>query len=95
MLMVEAGKADRLRDLLLDYGWLQARLDATDVNALIADCESLPDDAAIRVIRWALRMSAHVLKEDKSALAHHLHGRLYRYAQQGEIAALRAACAAA
>jgi hypothetical protein len=76
--LVEAGQRDRAKTILLDYAFLQAKLDATDVNALIADCEYLVEDEAIRLIQSALRMSTHVLNEDKSAWAdflyqHHTH----------------------
>jgi tetratricopeptide (TPR) repeat protein len=43
--MVDARQHDRLRELLLDCGWLRARLEATDVAALIADMYLMPDDA--------------------------------------------------
>ncbi len=36
----EAGRKDELRKLLLDFNWLQAKLDATDVAALIADYDT-------------------------------------------------------
>jgi len=64
--LVEAGQRDRAKTILLDYAFLQAKLDTTDVNALIADCGYLAEDNAIRLIRSALSMSAHVLNEDKA-----------------------------
>jgi WD40 repeat protein len=74
--LVNAGQQDRAKIILLDYAFLQAKLDAIDVNALIADCEYLSDDDAIRLLKSALGNANHVLKEDKSALAHQLVGRL-------------------
>jgi hypothetical protein len=38
--LLAAGHADHLREMLLDYRWLQAKLETTDVNALVADCEA-------------------------------------------------------
>jgi hypothetical protein len=35
--LVKAGRKDDLRRLLLDFDWLQTKLTATDLNALIAD----------------------------------------------------------
>jgi tetratricopeptide (TPR) repeat protein len=43
--LVEEGQHDRLRELLLDCGWLRARLEATDVRALLADTYLMPGDA--------------------------------------------------
>jgi len=72
----EADQLPTLRELLLDYAYLQAKLNATDPNALLADCAYLPDDETVRLIQSAISMSAHVLNEDKEALAHQLVGRL-------------------
>ena len=38
---LEAGDPKRLRNLLLNPTWLQAKLDNTNVNAIISDCERL------------------------------------------------------
>ena len=49
--LIHADKADTLRDLLLTMDFLQAKLNHTDPNALIADCEmylSPPDTVGIR-----------------------------------------------
>ena len=64
---------------LLDYRYLRAKLEATDANALLADCDAYlagGDDEPIRLLRSALELSAHVLAEDKGALAGQLVGRL-------------------
>ena len=74
--LTEAGRKEELRRLLFDFDWLQAKLDATDVNALIADYDFLPDDADLRLVRGALRLAAHVLAQDKTQLAGQLLGRL-------------------
>lgn len=84
----EAGKLDTLRGLLLDYQFLQAKLDATDVNALIADCDYLVGDEAVRLLKSALRMSAHVLDEHKDQLPYHLTGRLWTHRDKTDIAPL-------
>jgi hypothetical protein len=77
-------QSDALRGLLLDYRWLQARLDATNAEGLMSDCAYLPEDDAIRLIQSALSMSAHVLNEDKSALVHQLVGRLMTWRKRNE-----------
>ena len=78
---------------LLDYRYLQAKLDARHANALLSDFDAFlkgGDDKPVRLVRQAVEMSAHVLTEDKAALAHQLYGRLYVHAGLAEIAALRA-----
>jgi WD40 repeat protein/transcriptional regulator with XRE-family HTH domain len=72
----EAGQRDALRDLLLDYGWMRARLVATGVAGLLADYDQLPDDADLRLVQGALRLSAHVLGQDPAQLGGQLLGRL-------------------
>ncbi len=77
--LLEANQRDDLRATLLDYRYLQAKLNGRDTNALLADCDAyLKDytDEPIRLVRSTLSMSAHVLAEDKHALAHQLAGRL-------------------
>ena len=75
--MVQCGRKGRLRKLLLDFGWLQAKLEAADVTSLIADCGLVRNDAGVRLVEGALRLSAHVLATDKNQLAAQLTGRLF------------------
>jgi hypothetical protein len=73
-------KRAELRAALLDCRYLQAKLDARDANALLSDFDTFlkgGDDKPVRMVRQAVEMSAHVLTEDKAALAHQLYGRLY------------------
>ena len=88
----EADKLDTLRALLLDYRFLGAKLDATEVNALITDCDTLPGDEAIRLLKSALSMSAHVLNEDKDQLPYQITGRLWTHRDQHDIAPLWRTC---
>ncbi|UCC65657.1 MAG: DUF4062 domain-containing protein, partial [Anaerolineae bacterium] len=74
--LVEAGRKKELQELLFDFDWLQAKLDATDVNTLIVDYDLLPNDPDLRLVQGALRLSAHVLAQDKTQLAGQLMGRL-------------------
>jgi len=90
--LIEAGKPEALHVLLLDYTFLQAKLNATDVSTLVADCNRLPGDDMIRLLHSALTISTHAISQDKTLLAAQLHGRLYRHADHAQIAVLRASC---
>jgi NB-ARC domain/APAF-1 helical domain len=49
--MMKAGCKDDLRRFLLDYDYLQAKLFATDSNALIGDYDYLPEDTDLRTVQ--------------------------------------------
>jgi len=85
--LAEADQLDKLRVLLLDYGWLRAKLQATDTPAVLAEYDRLPDDPAIALVRSALVISAAVLTRDSAALAHQLMGRLIPHRTQSDIRA--------
>jgi len=74
--MIIAGRTDDLRTLLLDYRWFRAKLDATDIAALILDVDCFPVDTSLQLVQGALRLSSHVLARDKNQLAGQLCGRL-------------------
>jgi hypothetical protein len=61
--LVQAGRKDDLRQLLLNFEYLQAKLKFTDANALIADYDYLVEEE-FRLIQSAIRLSAHVLAHD-------------------------------
>ncbi|OUL20117.1 hypothetical protein BV378_30415 [Nostoc sp. RF31YmG] len=72
-----AGAREReLQQLLCDFRWLQAKLENTDINALLADYDFLLEDENLQLIQGALRLSAHVLNQDKQQLPGQLLGRL-------------------
>ncbi|HUW31881.1 MAG TPA: NB-ARC domain-containing protein, partial [Planctomycetota bacterium] len=73
---VASGRKDELRTLLCDFRWLERKLQVLDANALMADYDLLPDDGALRLIQGAIRLSSHILANEKSQLASHLTGRL-------------------
>lgn len=86
--MREAGRLGDLLDLLADYTWMQAKLDATDPNALLSDYDlavSSSNSHVLALIQGAIRLSAHILAEDASQLAPHLLGRLMKLTQFREI----------
>ena len=74
--LVRAGRSEGLRELLFDAAWVQAKLDRTDVNALIADYEYLRPARDAEKLQGALRLSAHVLARDKTQLWSQLAGRI-------------------
>lgn len=84
--LVAAGRPDEARALLRDYGWLAAKLRVTDVNAVLADYQKVPNDPGERLFERALRASAHVVARDPGQLGTQLYGRLL-----GAEAALRPA----
>jgi WD40 repeat protein/S1-C subfamily serine protease len=85
--LTEVGQANELRELLLDFDWLQAKLEAVDVAALLADYELLPGDAELQLVQGAIGLSAHVITRDKTQLAGQMLGRLLAF-QIHEIEAL-------
>ena len=74
--LVEAGRNDDLRRLLLNFDYLFGKLTATDANALIADYDYLADEENLRVVQSTIRLSANVLASDARQLASQLTGRL-------------------
>jgi WD40 repeat protein len=81
--MAKAGRQEDLRQLLQNFNWLQAKLEAIDGNALIADYDYLADDEELRLIQSALRLSTHVLVHDGRKLAGQLIGRLLGHSSPG------------
>ena len=76
------GSPTELQQLLCDFRWLQAKLENTNVNALIADYDFLPEDENLQLIQGALRLSAHILNQDKQQLPGQLLGRLLGFERE-------------
>ena len=92
--LVEAGREDDLRRLLVDFNYLKTKLAATSLNALIADYSYLTDDkespsvttkSAAQLVGEALRLSAPALAPDPGELPGQLHGRLLGFVAQPDI----------
>ena len=66
----------QLQSLLADFTWLQAKIEHTDVNAVLEDYEWVEPNAAARRVASALRLSAGALADDPDQLASQLYGRL-------------------
>jgi len=80
--LIEGEQIPMLRTLLFDYHFLRAKLDATDVNVLIAACDALlylRKEKSVQILRSAFLLSWHILAKDKAALGHELVGRLMKY----------------
>ncbi|MFH7025535.1 MAG: NB-ARC domain-containing protein [Heteroscytonema crispum UTEX LB 1556] len=74
--LIQAGRRTELQQLLFDFRWLQAKLENSNINELIADYNLLPEDVNLQLLRRTLVLSGHVLAEDKTQLAGQLWGRL-------------------
>jgi WD40 repeat protein len=86
--LAEAGQYERLHALLTDFNWLQAKLNAAPIDALVRDYDvwegGRKKPLSLEYVQTALRRSAHALARDKNQLAAHLIGRLSR-CEDGEI----------
>ena len=74
-----AGRLGELQALLFRFEWLRAKLEATDVNALLGDFDRVLGDAELELVRGAIGLSAHVLAKDKTQLQSQLYGRLLSF----------------
>ncbi|MEC4984636.1 MAG: NB-ARC domain-containing protein, partial [Oscillatoria sp. PMC 1076.18] len=73
----EAGEEAAFGQLLGDFAWLQQKLAATDIKAVLEDFAQVREkDEFLSRLERTLFRSAHVLNEDKSQLAEQLWGRL-------------------
>ena len=90
----EAGENEQLRELLLDYHFLSAKLNATEPSILIDDYKYLPDDSTLMLVSYALQLSSHILATDTSQLLYQLSGRLWTHRENPDIAELYASLSA-
>jgi WD40 repeat protein len=74
--LAKANRTDDLLRTLRDPAWLVAKLDATDVNALLSDYGQAATTPETERVQRALRLSAHVLAQDPDQLRSQLAGRL-------------------
>jgi len=73
----EAGLQTRLEDMLLDFDWMRARMEATDLFGLTHDYRFAATDTH-KKIRQCLTLSSHVLLRDPNQLAAQCLARLDR-----------------
>lgn len=89
----KGGQVQRLVAWLTDFGFLEQKLKAVGINPLIDDYDlALPlvsetEQQTLSLIQGALRLSAHILDQDKTQLAGQMLGRLLSFSQP-EIVAL-------
>lgn len=74
--LVQAGRREDTEKILWDPRWLRAKLQATDVIALIGDFDQLKPAREAELIQDALRLSSHILAKDPSHFTSQLTGRL-------------------
>lgn len=83
--MADTVQGERLHQLLTDFDFIEAKLEALGVQALIEDYDlainsdvllSGKQTESLRLIQGAIRKSAHVFEMDKTQLAVHLWSRL-------------------
>jgi WD40 repeat protein len=74
--LLHSGRKKDLKELALDFRWLEVRLEKTEITSLISDFDLLPDDDEMKLCRDCLRLSSHVLFRDSSMLAGQMLGRM-------------------
>jgi WD40 repeat protein len=74
--LAQAGQHNRLRQLLLDYGWLKARLAKVPHQITLQDFDLIEDDDDVPVVRDALRLASDGLTFDAGQLRAQLRGRI-------------------
>src|SRR5262249_19222272 len=72
----QASRNEDLHKILWDPLWISAKLEATDVNALITDYELVSPSAEARLVQGALSLSANVLAAHPAQLVSQMVGRL-------------------
>jgi WD40 repeat protein len=70
----EAKRTAELKELLLNFRWLQTKLAATDASALLADYDYLSEETDLRPVQSVLRQSAHILAGNPRELPGQLLG---------------------
>ena len=71
-----AGRQGDLNALLLDFDWLRAKLEATEIGALVQEFDYTSGSEELRLLQDTLRLSSHVLAKSKSKLAGQLLARI-------------------
>ncbi len=77
--LAAANRAADLERTLWDPAWLQAKLEATDVNALLSDFDLLKPTQEAELIQGAIRLSSHFLAKDPHQFPSQMIGRLLPY----------------
>jgi len=83
--LMQAGRTADIERILWDPAWLKAKLNKTDVNALIGDFEYLKPSREAELVQGALRLSSHVLARDPAQFASQMAGRLLPHDAQPSV----------
>jgi WD40 repeat protein len=65
-----------LKTLLLDFEWMERKLEVSNITSLLVDYDYLTNDTAADLVKDTLLLIAHVLAKDPAQLASQLWGRL-------------------
>jgi WD40 repeat protein len=74
--MVRADRIEALRQLLLDFRWIEAKADVAGLPALLSDFAGFPPNDPVTVVAGALRLAGHVIGNDPGQLRSQIVGRL-------------------
>jgi WD40 repeat protein len=74
--LLQANRREEFRQLLLEFNWLQAKLEATNASSLIADFYTFPEDEELRLVQQAILLSLQAIAKDPKQLWSQLYGRL-------------------
>jgi WD40 repeat protein len=74
--LAAADRLDEVKALLCDYGWLAAKLRATNISTVLADYDLVAGNREFVLIQQTLRLSIPALSRDRSQLPGQLLGRL-------------------
>lgn len=83
--LTSAGEEQDVRSLLQSCDWIEAKLRATSIGALLADYGEPDLDRGVRAVGQALRLSAHVLAKDPTAVFSQLLGRIDSLGAQARV----------
>lgn len=72
-----AGRTQELRALLLDFDWIEKKLQSTNLHSLIGDYDLLQEDAELAIVQHALYSAAHELMKQPEHLATELLDHLW------------------
>jgi hypothetical protein len=97
--LTESQQTQPLYSLLLDYSWLQAKLNATDIDCLVADCDTflkvssnVDQQETIQLMRSMFVLSENVLRTRKDQLPYQIVGRLWTHRHKAIFASLWQTC---
>jgi WD40 repeat protein len=71
-----AGRKEQVRNLLLDFRWIETKLLACGVLPLLDDYSRFARDRTVEVVGQGLRLCAHVLARDATQLLPQMLGRI-------------------